>query len=26
MEANVRKYARKLLYLEYDPEDEGSVE
>lgn len=26
MESEIRKCAEKLLYLEYDPEDEGSVE
>jgi hypothetical protein len=26
MEAEIRKCAEKLLYLEYDPDDEGSVE
>lgn len=26
MEAQIRQHARKLLYLEYDPDNEGSVE
>jgi len=26
MEAELRRMARRLLYLEYDPDDEGSVE
>lgn len=26
MEEQIRKVAKKLLYLEYDPDDEGSVE
>jgi hypothetical protein len=26
METNVRKYATRLLYLEYDPEDLGAIE
>lgn len=26
MEAELRRLARRLLYLEYDPDDEGSVE